>query len=109
MIHIDLISNKKQSKGGLGIKETITQWIINDNTVDCDKLDVKGLDVKRSSFPTYFKEVMKTVLLDILKSTDKTEIDQKILDYKDGMVDRNFIDIKNTSVKELSKYMTKVR
>ena len=51
---------------------------------------------------------MKTVLLDILKSTDKTEIDQKILDYKDGMVDRNFIDIaKNTSVKELSKYMTK--
>ena len=31
---------------------------------------------------------MKTVLLDILKSTDKTEIDQKILDYKDGMVDR---------------------
>ena len=94
MIHIDLISNKKQSQRVvLGIKETIPQWIINDNTVDCDKLDVKGLDVKRSSFPTYFKEVMKTVLLDILKSTDKTEIDQKILDYKDGMVDRNFIDI----------------
>ena len=103
------IKQETIAKGGFWVsKKRYAQWIINDNTVDCDKLDVKGLDVKRSSFPTYFKEVMKTVLLDILKSTDKTEIDQKILDYKDGMVDRNFIDIaKNTSVKELSKYMTK--
>ena len=103
------IKQETIAKGGFWVsKKRYAQWSINDNTVDCDKLDVKGLDVKRSSFPTYFKEVMKTVLLDILKSTDKTEIDQKILDYKDGMVDRNFIDIaKNTSVKELSKYMTK--
>ena len=103
------IKQETIAKGGFWVsKKRYAQWIINDNTVDCDKLDVKGLDVKRSSFPTYFKEVMKTVLLDILKSTEKTEIDQKILDYKDGMVDRNFIDIaKNTSVKELSKYMTK--
>ena len=103
------IKQETIAKGGFWVsKKRYAQWIINDNTVDCDKLDVKGLDVKRSSFPTYFKEVMKTVLLDILKSTDKNEIDQKILDYKDGMVDQNFIDIaKNTSVKEMSKYMTK--
>ena len=43
----NLILNKKQlQRWILGIKEKIAQWIINDNEVDCDKLDVKGLDVK---------------------------------------------------------------
>ena len=44
------IKQETIAKGGFGIKEKYEQWIINDNTVDCDKLDVKGLDVKRSSF-----------------------------------------------------------
>ena len=91
-------------------RKRYAQWIINDNTVPCDKLDVKGLDVKRSSFPTYFKEVMGTVLMDILKDVDKDEIDQKILDYKDGMTDQRFVDIaKNSAVKDMSKYLFKNR
>ena len=32
-------------------KKRYVQWIISDNGVPVDKLDVKGLDVKRSSFP----------------------------------------------------------
>jgi len=103
------IKQETIAKGGFWVsKKRYAQWIINDNTVDCDKLDVKGLDVKRSSFPTYFKEVMSTVLMDILKSTNKEEIDQKILDYKDGMTDQNFVDIaKNSAVKDMSKYLFK--
>ena len=103
------IKQETIAKGGFWVsKKRYAQWIINDNTVPCDKLDVKGLDVKRSSFPTYFKEVMGTVLMDILKDVDKDEIDQKILDYKDGMTDKRFVDIaKNSAVKDMSKYLFK--
>ena len=92
------IKQETIAKGGFWVsKKRYAQWIINDNTVDCDKLDVKGLDVKRSSFPTYFKEVMGTVLMDILKSTDKNEIDDYILTKKDEMKKTNFIDIAKNS------------
>ena len=103
------IKQETIAKGGFWVsKKRYAQWIINDNTVPCDKLDVKGLDVKRSSFPTYFKEVMGTVLMDILKAEDKDVIDQKILDYKDGMTDQSFVDIaKNSAVKDMSKYLFK--
>ena len=103
------IKQETIAKGGFWVsKKRYAQWIINDNTVPCDKLDVKGLDVKRSSFPTYFKEVMGTVLMDILKAEDKDILDQKILDYKDGMTDQPFVDIaKNSAVKDMSKYLFK--
>ncbi len=103
------IKQETIAKGGFWVsKKRYAQWIINDNTVDCDKLDVKGLDVKRSSFPTYFKEVMSTVLMDILKDEDKGQIDDYILRKKDDMKITNFIDIaKNSAVKDMSKYMFK--
>ena len=45
-------------KNGLWIaKKRYAQWIISDNGVPVDKLDVKGLDVKRSSFPKSFSRV----------------------------------------------------
>jgi len=103
------IKQETIAKGGFWVsKKRYAQWIINDNTVNCDKLDVKGLDVKRSSFPTYFKEVMSTVLMDILKGVDNDIIDDKIINYKDGMSDRNFVDIaKNSAVKNMTKYQFK--
>ena len=105
------IKQETIAKGGFWVsKKRYAQWIINDGGINCDKLDVKGLDVKRSSFPVYFKEVMSTVLWDILKSEDKKVIDKKILDYKDAMTDKNFIDIaKNSAVKDMSKYTTKTQ
>ena len=100
------IKQETIAKSGFWVaKKRYAQWIINDNTVNCDKLDVKGLDVKRSSFPTYFKEVMSTVLMDILKDEPKSDIDAKILRYKDDMVKQYFTDIaKNSAVKDMSKY-----
>ena len=51
---------------------------------------------------------MGTVLMDILKSTDKNEIDDYILTKKDEMKKTNFIDIaKNSAVKGMSKYLFK--
>jgi len=103
------IKQETIAKGGFWVsKKRYAQWIINDNTVNCDKLDVKGLDVKRSSFPTYFKEVMSTVLMDILKDEDKDKIDDYILSKRDEMKTINFIDIaKNSAVKDMSKYQFK--
>ena len=103
------IKQETIAKGGFWVsKKRYAQWIINDNTVDCDKLDVKGLDVKRSSFPTYFKEVMSTVLMDILKDEDKDKLDDKILNYKSDMPNQKFVDIaKNSAVKDMSKYRFK--
>ena len=100
------IKQETIAKSGFWVaKKRYAQWIINDNTVNCDKLDVKGLDVKRSSFPTYFKEVMSTILMDILKDEPKSDIDAKILRYKDDMVKQYFTDIaKNSAVKDMSKY-----
>ena len=100
------IKQETIAKGGFWVsKKRYAQWIINDNSVNCDKLDVKGLDVKRSSFPTYFKEVMKTVLLDILKDVGKDTIDDKILKFKEDMPNQHFVDIaKNSSIKNVTKY-----
>ena len=100
------IKQETIAKGGFWVsKKRYAQWIINDNSVNCDKLDVKGLDVKRSSFPTYFKEVMSTVLMDILKGVDKDIIDDKIIKYKEEMPSKHFVDIaKNSSIKNVTKY-----
>jgi DNA polymerase elongation subunit (family B) len=103
------IKQETIAKSGFWVsKKRYAQWIINDNTINCDKLDVKGLDVKRSSFPTYFKEVMSTVLMDILKDTDKDVIDDKIINFKDDMPNQNFVDIaKNSAVKDMTTYHDK--
>ena len=50
---------------------------------------------------------MGTVLMDILKSTDKNEIDDYILTKKDEMKKTNFIDIQELAVKGMSKYLFK--
>jgi hypothetical protein len=102
------IKQETIAKSGLWVaKKRYAQWIINDNTVSCDKLDVKGLDIKRSSFPIYFKNVMETLLTDILKDTDKSKIDEKIINFKQNMSGVKFTEVgKNSSVKELSKYMS---
>jgi DNA polymerase elongation subunit (family B) len=100
------IKQETIAKSGFWVsKKRYAQWIINDNTVNCDKLDVKGLDVKRSSFPVYFKKVMSTVLMDILKDVDKADIDSKIINFKDDMPNQNFVHIaKNSAIKDISKH-----
>ena len=100
------IKQETIAKSGFWVaKKRYAQWIINDNTVPCDKIDAKGLDVKRSDFPTYFKGVMEQVLSDILKGVNKNDIDKKILDFKEGMETQPKKDVaKNSAVKELSKY-----
>jgi len=103
------IKKEYVAKAGLWIaKKRYAQWIISDNGVPVDKLDVKGLDVKRSSFPKAFQECMGTVLIDILKGKTEEEISDYVLDFKKKMINRPIDEIaKNSAVKNLSKYMPK--
>lgn len=67
---------------------------------DIDDIEVKGLDVVRSSYPKKFRDFMKSVLGDILRGTDKKQMDKKVLDFKASMKDFNIEDVaKNTSVR----------
>jgi DNA polymerase elongation subunit (family B) len=103
------IKKEYVAKAGLWIaKKRYAQWIISDNGVPVDKLDVKGLDVKRSSFPKAFQECMGTVLIDILKGKSEDEISDYVVDFKKKMVNRNIDEVaKNSAVKNLSKYLPK--
>jgi len=91
-------------------KKRYGQWIINDGGLPCDKLDVKGLDIVRSSFPPAMRKLMTQVLKDILGNVDKDEIDEKILKFKKLMKTADIQDIAlPTGVKNLNKFADKRR
>ena len=103
------IKKEYVAKAGLWIaKKRYAQWIISDNGVPVDKLDVKGLDVKRSSFPKAFQEIMSDVLISILRGQTEEEITDKVLSFKKSMTSLDIKNIaKNSAVKNLTKYMPK--
>ena len=99
------------AKSGLWIaKKRYAQWVIFKEGKPTDKLDIKGLDVVRSSFPTDFKKIMKETLWDILKGKSKQFVTDSIHSFKNNIQKSVVIDLmKNSSVKELSKYISKNR
>jgi hypothetical protein len=71
-----------------------------------DKLDIKGMDVVRSSFPVDFKKIMKETLWHILKEKDKTATSDLIFNFKESIQNSEILNVmKNTGVKEISKYI----
>jgi DNA polymerase elongation subunit (family B) len=91
-------------------KKRYALWIISDNGVPMDKLEVKGLDIVRSSFPKSFQKIMKGVLIDILKGKDKNEIDDYILTFKKELNTIVYAEIaKNSSIKDIKKYQDVVK
>ena len=86
-------------------KKRYGQWIINDGGLECEKLDVKGLDIVRSSFPPAFQKFMTNVLKAILHNYEKDKIDGFILKFKNGLGNHNIDDIALPSgVKGMTKY-----
>src|SRR5210317_763110 len=103
------IKKEYVAKAGLWVaKKRYAQWIISDNGVPVDKLDVKGLDVKRSSFPKAFQDIMSDVLISILRGETEQEISDKVLAFKKSMTEQDVkVIAKNSAVKNLTKYMPK--
>ena len=68
------------SRSGIWIaKKRYAQWIIAENGVPMDRLDVKGLDVVRSSYPAQFRKFMSLGERDVLYRAPKLR--QKLLDF----------------------------
>jgi len=97
------------AKAGLWIaKKRYAQWLINQEGHTISRLDVKGLDVVRSSFPPAFRSFMAEVLEDILNDIDKTDLDEKILSFKESIKSRDLLEIMfPVGVKNVTKYLTK--
>jgi DNA polymerase elongation subunit (family B) len=94
------------SKAGFWVaKKRYAQWMILKNGIKCDKLDVKGLDVVRSSFPKAFQTFMAAMLKDILMGKSHEEIDESLIQFKRNMPNLPVNKIaKGGAIKELSKY-----
>ena len=68
------------------------------------KLEVKGIDVVRSSFPAAFRKFASEILDMILRSTDRKIIDEKIMVFEECINNPSVIDLaKTSSVKYISK------
>ena len=108
-VHKFDIKQENVAKAGLWIaKKRYAQWIINVEGHEVSKLDVKGLDVVRSSFPPSFRKFMAEVLEDILNDITKENLDQKILNFKEHMKTLPLIDVMfPIGVKDIKKYTRK--
>ena len=113
--HFLSIKQEYVSESGLWIaKKRYAQKIITEKGVYISqltngkqewKLDVKGMDVVRSSFPKAFREFMSGILIDILNLQPKDTVDTKVLEFREGMKTKPLFDVMfPTGVKELSKY-----
>ena len=103
------IKKEYVSKAGIWIaKKRYAQWIISDNGVAVDKLDVKGLDVVRSSYPKAFRKFMGEILIEILRGDTEEQLTDKIHAFKADLVNMEVVEIaKAGGVKNLTKYMPK--
>jgi len=86
-------------------KKRYAQLVINSEGVPVDKLEIKGLDVVRSDFPTAFRSFMKGMLLDILHTATADECDKKIQAFRTEMKTLPVLDVMIPSgVKNIRKY-----
>jgi DNA polymerase elongation subunit (family B) len=87
-------------------KKRYAQWIIHKegHLLKEPELEVKGIDVVRTSFPAAFRKFMEGFLRKMLAGTPQKELDTLILDFKKDLKHLPVVDIaKNTSVKFVSK------
>ena len=86
-------------------KRRYAQYITKKEGVPCNEIDVKGLDFKKSNFPPLFRTFFEEILNKILFGATREEIDKEILEFKESLKDRDFIDIsKPTGVKRIQQY-----
>lgn len=86
-------------------KKRYAMWIINKGGIQTDQLEVKGLDVVRSSFPKTFRQFQKNIIKDILHDKPASELNEMIREFKQVYRKDPLKDIMlPTGVKEMSKY-----
>lgn len=101
------IKQEYVAKSGLWVaKKRYAQWVIFKEGKPTDKMDIKGLDVIRSSFPEDFKKIMKETLWFILKEKNKQETTDLVMNFKNRIKESNVLNVmKNSGVKNITKYV----
>jgi DNA polymerase elongation subunit (family B) len=87
-------------------KKRYAQWIIHEEgaLLKQPRLEVKGIDVVRTSFPASFRTFMDSFLRKLLTAAPKKELDDMILKFREDIKTLDVLDIaKNTSVKFVSQ------
>lgn len=88
-------------------KKHYAQWIVDKEGHAISKLDVKGLDTVRSSFPPAFRKFLTSILIDILHDKSNEYLNKSVLAFKNKMSNVNVLDIlAPTSAKEVVKWDT---
>jgi len=68
------------------------------------KLEVKGIDVVRSSFPRAFQKFASGMLNSILRNVPQAELDERIMIFEEGIAEKSIYDLcKTSSVRFISK------
>jgi hypothetical protein len=83
------------------------QWITKQEGMVEESLDVKGLEFKKANFPPILGEFFHKALVDTLKGSDQNEIDKRIKQFKNEILNGTvpLEKLANpTSVKKLNKY-----
>lgn len=66
----------------IDVKKRYGMWVINEEGVPADKIEFKGLDIRRSSYPPYFKQCMFDVCKAILQGLSVEEVENIIREYQ---------------------------
>ena len=83
------------------------QWITKQEGIVKESLDVKGLEFKKANFPPVLGKFFHQTLVDVLKGTEQSEIDNRVKEFKNKILDGTIplTELGNpTSVKKLNKY-----
>ena len=87
------------------------QWITKQEGIVKESLDIKGLEFKKANFPPVLGKFFKDILIDVLKGSTQTDIDQKVKEFKKQILsgDISLVKLGNpTGVKTLNKYMGRI-
>ena len=77
---------------------------VKDKDGNIGKLGVKGIDVVRSSYPKFFKQVVKKIFEDILRGKDLSRIDEEIMEMEEKIPSIDAMDLaKTSSIKFISR------
>jgi DNA polymerase elongation subunit (family B) len=98
---------EKVCKSGLFLaKKRYGLHVIDSEGDTVDYISVTGIDIKRSSYPKYFKGGLNRILEGILKFEDKPTIDNYIYEIEKNLGDCDILDLcKTSAVKDLDKYI----
>jgi DNA polymerase elongation subunit (family B) len=107
-IYFELKQEVLLERGYFADKRRYAQFIVNKEGVDCEELDLKGLDISKSNMNPLYKTFAENLVKDIMYGKSKLEIDNKIIEFRKYLNSLSYNDIaKPTGVKKIKEYVAR--